>query len=219
MSFLSIPIDSNCSNFWYIFCILYQSNPFCLSFHFQIHIMEWCNDPHLMRLISISTVFLIFSHPMHQWTHWTLQFVFLGISMFCEEFQIAWRTLLMCCRFYKSYVIWITSEKFIYASFVNALASYNRINNLYRCFKVVKSTSRCFFHLIFCERSVPFAFLTNSTKDYQTVFLDLKIPQWEFGKTLSYDYQKTGRNTLIALVHKETNKFPLLTLIFKFVQL
>lgn len=156
---------------------------------------------------------------MHQWNHWTLQFVSLGILMSFVKFQKALLISLMCYRFCKSYVIWITFARFIYASFANVSASYSQTNNQYRYFKAAQNISQCFFHSRFCEHLVPFAFLTNSTKDYRIVFLDLKIQRWGFGKTLSFDYQKIERSMLITMARMEKDRFPFLTLIFKLVQL
>jgi len=108
---------------------------------------------------------------------------------------------------------------FIFAFFVNAWASCKQISNQYRCFKDVKNIFLHFFHSIFCEQPVLFAFLMSSIKDYQIEFIDPKIQQLKFDKIIFYDRLKTRKNMLIIQVHKVKDKFLLFPLIFKLIRL
>lgn len=92
-------------------------------------------------------------------------------------------------------------------------------SNQYHHFKVVQNIFIHFFHLIFCEQPMLFAFLKSSVKDYQTEFLDLRIQQWEFDKIIFYDCLKTRKNTKKVQVHMEKGRFPWLTSIFKLIRL
>lgn len=94
-----------------------------------------------------------------------------------------------------------------------------RTNNQYHHFKAVQNTFPRFFHSRFYERSRLFAFIQSLTMDYLTEFIDLKIPQLEFDKTLFYDHPKTRKNKQTIMVHKGKDKFPFLTLTFKLLQL